>query len=136
MNMNKPVLLQTLKLEWPQVADWLGDHISALLDRQISLQANVDDYDYWAVNCTNGRFSLSDLCLLLAHVNAPKEVFTSAIPSDAHSTVGVDMDLANLLLAEILHTSWEGQLIRPETLYLIGIDTCTLHYPEEKSHEK
>ena len=133
--MNKPVLLQTLKLEWPQVASWLGEHISALLDRQITLQAAVDDYDYWAVNCTNDRFSLADLCLLLAHVDASREVVTAAIPSDAHSTVGIDMDLANLLLAEFLHTNWESQLIQPEALYLIGIDTDTLHYPEEKSNE-
>ena len=135
MNMNKPILLQALKLELPQVADWLGEHISALLGRQIILQAAVDDYDYWAVNCTNDRFSLADLCLLLAHVNAPRGAVTAAIPSDAHSTVGIDMDLANLLLTELLHTNWEGQLIQPEALYLIGIDTNTLHFPEEETNE-
>jgi hypothetical protein len=134
--MNSPPLLPTLKLDWQPVADWLSTLVSSLLERKIVFQATVDDYDYWSVRCLNDRFSLADLCLLLAHAKASKEVCVSTIPSEDLSTVCIDMGLANLLLSEILRTNWEAQLIQPEALYLIGIDPSKLIYPEGEQHGK
>ena len=96
----------------------------------------MDDYDYWSVRCLNDRFRLADLCLLLAHAKASKEVCVSTIPSEDLSTVCIDMGLANLLLSEILRTNWEAQLIQPEALYLIGVDPNKLIYPEGDQHGK
>ena len=134
--MNRPPLLPTLKLDWQPVADWLSTLVSSLLERQIVFQATVDDYDYWSVRCLNDRFSLADLCLLLAHAKASKEVCVSTIPSEDLSTVCIDMGLANLLLSEILRTNWEAQLIQPEALYLIGVNPNKLIYPEGDQHGK
>ena len=128
--MNKPLLLQTLKLEWTQVALWIGNLVSSLLGRDLVLQAATDDYDYWAVNCVNDRFQLGDLWQLLAHAHASPKICEAAIPLDATSTPGLDMDLDNLLLQEILHTDWEAQLICPNALYLVGIDPDRLIIPK------
>ena len=116
--MNRPPLLPTLKLDWQPVADWLSTLVSSLLERKIVFQATVDDYDYWSVRCLNDRFTLADLCLLLAHAKASKEVCVSTIPSEDLSTVCIDMGLANLLLSEILRTNWEAQLIQPKRKFI------------------
>ena len=51
--MSTPTLCHTLRLELPVVAEWLSRKISALLQREIHCEATVDDYDYWALKCTN-----------------------------------------------------------------------------------
>ena len=127
--MSTPTLCHTLRLELPVVAEWLSRKISALLQREIHCEATVDDYDYWALKCTNDRFSLADLSLLLAHVKASREVAIQAIPSDADSTCGIDLLLSNELLKEVLNTGWEQQLVCYTTLYLIGVTREALTFP-------
>jgi hypothetical protein len=127
--MSTPTLCHTLRLELPVVTEWLGRKISALLQREIHCEATVDDYDYWALKCTNDRFSLADLSLLLAHVKASREVAIQAIPSDADSTCGIDLLLSNELLKEVLNTGWEQQLVYDTTLYLIGVSREALTFP-------
>ena len=127
--MNNPTLLHTLRVELRDAAVWLGRKLSALLEREIICEATADDYDYWALKCTNDRLSLADLCKLLSHVGASKEMVEGTIPSDADSTCGIDVMLCNALLSEILHTRWEQQLVQGDAVYLIGVSRDTLSFP-------
>lgn len=127
--MNNPTLLHTLRLELRDAALWLSRKLSILLEREIICEATVDDYDYWALKCTNDRFSLADLCKLLSHVNASKEIAECTIPSDAKSTCGIDISLCNALLQELLNTGWEKQLVQEDAVYLIGVSQETLSFP-------
>ena len=127
--MSNPTLLHTLRIELSDAAVWLSRKLSILLEREIICEATADDYDYWALKCTNDRFSLADLCKLLSYVNASKEMFEWTIPSDADSTCGIDVKLCNELLKDILHTGWAYQLVQDNAVYLIGVSQETLSFP-------
>ena len=127
--MSNPTLLHTLRIELSDAAVWLSRKLSILLEREIICEATADDYDYWALKCTNDRFSLTDLCKLLSYVNASKEMVEWAIPSDSDSTRGIDVKLCNALLKDILHTGWAQQLVQDNAVYLIGVSQETLSFP-------
>ena len=127
--MNNPMILQTLRIELRDAAVWLSRKLSILLEREIICEASADDYDYWALKCTNDRFSLADLCRLLSHVNVSKEMIEVTIPADTDSCSGIDVSLCNALLQEILHTGWDHQLVQGDAVYLIGINQDMLTYP-------
>ena len=127
--MSNPPLLNTLRIELSDAAVWLSRKLSILLEREIICEATADDYDYWALKCTNDRFSLADLCKLLSYVNASKEMVEWTIPSDSDSTRGIDVKLCNALLQDILHTGWGEQLVKDDAVYLIGVNQETLVFP-------
>ena len=127
--MSNPTLLHTLRIELRDAAVWLSRKLSILLEREIICEATTDDYDYWALKCTNDRFSLADLCKLLSYVNASKEMVEWTIPSDSDSTRGIDVKLCNALLQDILHTGWKEQLVQDDAVYLIGVSQETLSFP-------
>ena len=121
-------ILQTLKLNWEEVGTLTGSVISAALKREVTCRAGFDDYDYWAVSETTGRFSHDDLDMLLDNVEASAEIREIVFLGDSDTTVALDMELSQALLRKKLNTSWEQELIKEDGLWLIGIEPEHLNY--------
>lgn len=121
-------ILQTIKLSWGEVGTLTGSVISAVLKREVICRAALDDYNYWTVSDTAGRFSHDDLDILLDYVEASREIREITFHGDSDTTVALDMGLAQALLKKKLNTSWEQELIMEDGLWLVGIDPEHLNY--------
>ena len=121
-------ILQTLKLSWEEVGTLIGSVISVVLKREVTCRAALDDYNYWTVSDTAGRFSHDDLDILLDYVEASREIREITFHGDSDTTVALDMGLAQALLKKKLNTSWEQELIKEDGLWLIGVDPEHLNY--------
>ena len=121
-------ILQTLKLRWDEVGTLTGSVISVVLKRDVTCRAALDDYNYWTVSDTAGRFSHDDLDILLDYVEASREIREITFHGDSDTTVALDMGLAQALLKKKLNTSWEQELIKEDGLWLIGVDPEHLNY--------
>ena len=121
-------VMQTLKLSWEEVGTLVGSVISAALKREVTCRAALDDYDYWAVSETAGRFSHDDLDMLLDYVEASREIREITFHGDSDTTVALDMELSQALLRKKLNTSWEQELITDDGLWLVGVCPEHLNY--------
>ena len=121
-------ILQTLKLSWGEVGTLTGSVISAVLKREVICRAALDDYNYWTVSDTAGRFSHDDLDILLDYVEASREIREITFHGDSDTAVALDMGLSQALLKKKLNTSWEQELITEDGLWLVGIDPEHLNY--------
>ena len=121
-------ILQTLKLSWEEVGTLIGSVISVVLKREVACRAALDDYNYWTVSDTAGRFSHDDLDILLNYVEASREIREITFHGDSDTTVALDMGLAQALLKKKLNTSWEQELITEDGLWLVGSDPEHLNY--------
>ena len=121
-------ILQTLKLSWAEVGALVGSIISAVLKREITCRAALDDYNYWTVSDTAGRFSHDDLDILLDYVEASREIREITFHGDSDTAVALDMGLSQAMLKKKLNTSWEQELITEDGLWLVGIDPEHLNY--------
>ena len=121
-------ILQTLKLSWGEVGTLTGSVISAVLKREVICRAALDDYNYWTVSDTAGRFSHDDLDILLDYVEASREIREITFHGDSDTAVALDMGLSQALLEKKLNTSWEQELITEDGLWLVGIDPEHLNY--------
>ena len=121
-------ILQTIKLSWEEVGTLVGSVISAALKREVICRGGFDDYDYWTVSDTTGRFSHEDLDILLDYVDASTEIRQIVFLGDSDTTVALDMELSQALLRKKLNTFWEQELIKEDGLWLIGIDSEHLNY--------
>ena len=121
-------ILQTLKLSWGEVGTLTGSVISAVLKREVTCRAALDDYNYWTVSDTAGRFSHDDLDILLDYVEASREIREITFHGDSDTTMALDMGLSQALLKKKLNTSWEQELITEDGLWLVGIDPEHLNY--------
>ena len=121
-------ILQTLKLGWEEVGTLIGSVISVVLKREVTCRAALDDYNYWTVSDTAGRFSHDDLDILLDYVEASREIREITFHGDSDTTMALDMGLSQALLKKKLNTSWEQELITEDGLWLVGIDPEHLNY--------
>ena len=121
-------ILQTLKLSWEEIGTLTGTMISVVLKRDVTCRAAFDDYNYWTVSDTAGRFSHDDLDILLDYVDADSEIRKIVFGFDSDTTEALDMELAQALLKKKLNTSWERELVTEDGLWLVGIDSGRLNY--------
>ena len=121
-------VLQTLKLSWDEVGTLIGSVITVVLKQDVTCRAALDDYNYWTVSDTAGRFSHDELDILLDYVEASREIREITFHGDSNTTVALDMGLSQALLEKKLNTSWEQELIKEDGLWLIGIDPEHLNY--------
>ena len=121
-------ILQTLKLSWGEVGTLTGSVISAVLKREVTCRAALDDYNYWTVSDTAGRFSHNDLSILLDYVEASREIREITCHGDSDMAVALDMGLSQALLKKKLNTSWEQELITDDGLWLVGVCPEHLNY--------
>lgn len=121
-------IYQTLKLSWEEIGTLTGTMISVVLKRDVTCRAAFDDYNYWTVSDTAGRFSHDDLDILLDYVDADSEIRKIVFGFDSDTTEALDMELAQALLKKKLNTSWERELVTEDGLWLVGIDSGRLNY--------
>ena len=121
-------IYQTLKLSWEEIGTLTGTMISVVLKRDVTCRAAFDDYNYWTVSDTAGRFSHDDLDILLDYVDADSEIRKIVFGFDSDTTEALDMELAQALLKKKLNTAWERELVTEDGLWLVGIDSGRLNY--------
>ncbi len=91
-------VLQTLKLSWDEVGTLIGSVITVVLKQDVTCRAALDDYNYWTVSDTAGRFSHDELDILLDYVEASREIREITFHGDSNTTVALDMGLSQALL--------------------------------------
>ena len=121
-------IYQTLKLNWEEIGTLTGTMISVVLKRDVTCRAAFDDYNYWTVSDTAGRFSHDDLDMLLDYVDADSEIRKIVFGFDSDTTEALDMELSQALLRKKLNTAWERELVTEDGLWLVGIDSGRLNY--------
>lgn len=121
-------IYQTLKLSWEEIGTLTGTMISVVLKRDVTCRAAFDDYNYWTVSDTAGRFSHDDLDMLLDYVDADSEIRKIVFGFDSDTTEALDMELSQALLKKKLSTSWARELVTEDGLWLVGIDAGRLNY--------
>lgn len=121
-------IYQTLKLSWEEIGTLTGTMISVVLKRDVTCRAAFDDYNYWTVSDTAGRFSHDDLDMLLDYVDADSEIRKIVFGFESDTTEALDMELSQALLRKKLNTSWGRELVTEDGLWLVGIDSGRLNY--------
>ena len=124
--MNENKVYNTLKLTWEQVAWYLESILSSLLGRPFQCTCQAEDNSYWSVASTNDRFSYAEIESLLRMVHATGKAGRGSLPVDAPDSRSLDMELARMLLKQVLHTTWEEECITDSALWLIGIQLDAL----------
>ena len=128
--MNESKVYNTLKLTWEQVAWYLENILSGFLGRPIQCTCQAEDNSYWSVAATNDRFSYAEIERLLSYVRAAGKIGRGSLPVDAPDSRSLDMELARMLLQQVLHTTWEEECITDKALWLIGIQMDALSLPD------
>lgn len=116
--------VKTIKLPWNKVSEYIGLEVSTILDRDIVCKANVDDYDYWAVQFLGERIPLSELYKLMETVDAGEEARNESLPESArkqYSAKEVGLGVAELLLCRHLGLTWTAFYLDEQHLWLLDV---------------
>lgn len=115
-------VLQTIRLDWGDVATLVGQMISEILGWRVMCVALFDDYDYWSASAVSVPFSISELNQLLDYVDADEDMRDSTIPEDKDETANLDMRLSRALLQKKMGRTWQEEHITTDGLWLLGVD--------------
>ena len=129
--MSNQRIYNTVKLEWDRVAVCMEEILGMVLATNIRCELHCEDKDYWSVAATNHDFTIPEIRRLLMTVQAPESWYDSNIPTDAETSKSLDMDLCRALLQEILKTNWVEELVKEDSLWIIGVDKKQFSLPEK-----
>lgn len=129
--MSNQRIYNTVKLEWDRVAVCMEEILGMVLATNIRCEVHCEDKDYWSVAATNHDFTIPEIRRLLMTVQAPESWYDSNIPTDAETSKSLDMDLCRALLQEILKTNWVEELVKEDSLWIIGVDKKQFSLPEK-----
>ncbi len=118
--MKKQQEYNALRIPYGQIAWYIGKVASMVLDRPICCKASHDDYDYWAVNSVNTKFSDAEIAKLVSFVKGGTVMCQRAIPIDSNFSKSLDMELCQALLRYALKLEWVAEYPDHDALWLMG----------------
>ena len=125
--MNRPQKYTAFKFGWDCVAQHLSGLISEILGREVNCQAKQEDYDYWCAFTEEESFTIVEIATLIGNVNGDKELYAHLLPTDSNTSRSLSMELCQVLLRKALNADWVEELVREDTLWIIG------DFPEEQN---
>lgn len=128
------IIKNAVKLSWDRISPMLCSIISSKIGRTAICKAEYQDFNYWDVTATVDTFSIGELKVILASVNAKEDIYSDCLPSDSDTSKSIGMKLSEKLLAECIGTIWEHTCICDDGLWLIGIDLEKYKKATEKSN--
>ncbi len=117
--MNKPQKYSALKLTLSQVANYLSNIISTLLNREICIKVKSEDDNYWSGAAVDNCFDIVELMDLIKAVNGDDDMIYQSIPDDSNKTRFLSMCLSEALLKRALKLDWETAFVTEDTLWII-----------------
>lgn len=118
-------MVKTIKLSWEDVGAYISDYLQAILGREITCKAKVDDIDYWTLYIRDEYIPLSELFKIFESIEADemqrKDSLTEfAIMNGKVNSIG--MEAAELLLKRCSGIKWEKRVIDKDYLWMIGVE--------------
>lgn len=119
---------RAIELRWNKVCSIVSEVIEEILGIRVQCKINVVEGSLWDVTFIGYRLPLPKLCQLLQATQATPEDWEDALPDEGGIDVGgIGTVLAEKLIGQHLHLTWEHHLITEDSLWLVGLS-------EDRSH--
>lgn len=119
---------RAIELRWNKICDIVSGVIEEILGIRVQCKINVVEGSLWDVSFVNYRLPLPKLCQLLQATQATLEDWEDALPDEGGIDVsGIGTVLAEKLIGQHLHLTWEHHLITKDSLWLVGLSEDLSH---------
>lgn len=119
---------RAIELRWNKICDIVSGVIEEILGIRVQCKINVVEGSLWDVSFVNYCLPLPKLCQLLQATQATLEDWEDALPDEGGIDVsGIGTVLAEKLIGQHLHLTWEHHLITKDSLWLVGLSEDLSH---------
>lgn len=117
--MNSHQKYTAIKLDLPQVSQYLGSIVSTLLNREIVMEAKSEDDNYWSSVSIDNRFTIVEIMDLIKAVGGDNDMIYQSIPEDSNKTRCLSMCLSQALLKRALKLNWQTEFVTEDAVWII-----------------